>query len=115
MDIKSALTEVSEITKEIGIRMGELKKLRERKSKLEETLETYLEKKELPGIKHGNVGVMLDNRKGHERKKKAEKVSDCVKFLSQAGIPNPEKVVKQLAELQKGNEIIVKKLKYLHN
>lgn len=112
-EVKSALAEITGINKEIFLRVAELKKLRERKVVLEETIKDYIDKKEIPGVKSGNIQVVLDSKTKRERKKKEEKVKDMLQLLGRAGVSNPERLMREIDEIQKGSEVTVKKLKII--
>lgn len=114
MDTKSAISEFQSISKEIAIRTAELKKLRTRLAFLDKNISSYLEDKKLPGVKCNSISVQFDERKGRERKKKEDKKKDALAVLSQSGISNPERILKQINDAQRGQEVVVKKLKLIN-
>ena len=105
-EIIGYVTELKELSAEIKRYSIELKKFRKRKDELEKKIETFLVEKDQPGVKYRDVAVILEKNK-YKRipKKKEQKKMDCINVLTHYGIGNAEKILTEIIETMKGDEV----------
>ena len=105
-EIVAFVTELKELTVDIKRRSTEIAKLRKRKEELEKKITDFLIEKDQPGVKYKDVAVILEKNK-YKRipKKKAQKEEDAVNVLKHYGIGNAEKILSELIETMKGDEV----------
>ena len=105
-EIVAFVTELKELTVDIKRRSTEIAKLRKRKEELEKKITDFLIEKDQPGVKYRDVAVILEKNK-YKRipKKKAQKEEDAVNVLKHYGIGNAEKILSELIETMKGDEV----------
>ena len=99
------------IDAEIKRQAGSLKLLRKRKTELEQNIVKYLEEKEQPGLKFQGEAIIIQSKSARKTKKKGEKLADSLSILENYGIHNAEKVLSEILEAQRGEEIEVRKIK----
>ncbi len=112
--IKSDVTELKNIEKEIKRLNDLLKPLRNRKREIEEEVLKYMEstgEKGLSAIKMNDVEVVAVEKKVRERLKKDEKEQKAIQVLHQNGVVNARRAFKDLQEMMKGKECTEHKLK----
>ena len=105
-EIIGYVTELKELCVEIKKHATELKKFRKRKDELEKKIEAFLVEKDQPGVKYRDVAVILEKNK-YKRipKKKEQKKMDCINVLTHYGIGNAEKILSEIIETMKGDEV----------
>lgn len=105
-EIVAFVTELKELTVDIKRRSTEIAKLRKRKEELEKKITDFLIEKDQPGVKYRDVAVILEKNK-YKRlpKKKAQKEEDAVNVLKHYGIGNAEKILAEMIETMKGDEV----------
>jgi hypothetical protein len=105
-EIVAFVTELKELSLDIKRRSTEIAKLRKRKEELEKKITDFLIEKDQPGVKYRDVAVILEKNK-YKRipKKKAQKEEDAVNVLKHYGIGNAEKILSELIETMKGDEV----------
>jgi hypothetical protein len=101
---RNDMRELKEIKTEIDRLNTRVKELKEKKAVLEESIATYLEQTDQPGIKYEDMVVLARERKVRERKKNADKQDDIVRLLEESGISNSKGLYKQITEAMKGKE-----------
>jgi len=104
-DIASIVTELKQISVEIKNRAIELSKLRKRKQALDEQIIKFLKEKEQPGIKYQGIAVIAEDKTSRKPKKKSQKMEDCISIMKHYNIDNAERVLKDLIETMKGDEV----------
>ena len=92
------------------------KKLRERQQYLESEINKYLEEKKHPGVKNRNIAIIKEEKEARVRPKKKESEQNCLKFLSEQGVKNPQEALKTLMNKMKGDTTLktvikIKKIK----
>tara|TARA_B110000211_G_C13998919_1_gene517517 strand:+ start:396 stop:752 length:357 start_codon:yes stop_codon:yes gene_type:complete len=108
MSIKGDVTELKEINKEIK-RLNDRKRILNKRVKVvEQKIIKFLESKEQPGVKYQGTAVLLESKNSTKTKKTKDRENDSISVLQKYGISNPEKVLKELLSVRKG-EIIEKK------
>lgn len=105
-EIIGYVTELKELCVQIKKHSTELKKFRKRKDELEKKIEEFLVEKDQPGVKYRDVAVILEKNK-YKRvpKKKEQKKMDCINVLTHYGIGNAEKILSEIIETMKGDEV----------
>jgi hypothetical protein len=105
-EIIAYVTELKELWVEIKKHSTELKRFRKRKDELEKKIEEFLVEKDQPGVKYRDVAVILEKNK-YKRipKKKEQKKTDCINVLTHYGISNAEKILSEIIETMKGDEV----------
>jgi hypothetical protein len=110
-DIASYVTELKEISSEVKIRTLELNKLKGRKKTIEEKILKFLEEKDQPGVKYKGVAVIAEEKAKRKPKKKSQKIEDCISVLRGHNINNPERILKDIFETIKGDEVETKSIR----
>ena len=111
--IPGYVRELKNLDIEIKRLSAQLKKLRARKKKTEAKISEYLQQTNTPGIKYkGNIIVLKKTEKCNRNRRKKDKEKDGSNVLSQYGIQNPEKVLKQVIEAMQGEKIESNTLKF---
>ncbi len=110
-DIASYVTELKEITNEVNIRKLELSKLTKRKKDLEDKIVKFLDEKNQPGVKYKGVAVVAEEKTKRKPKKKTQKIEDCISVLRGHNVHNPERILKDIFETIKGDEVETKSIK----
>ena len=105
-EIIAFVTELKELAVDIKRRSAELSKLRKRKEEIEKKITDFLIEKDQPGVKYRDVAVILEKNK-YKRipKKKAQKEEDAVNVLKHYGIGNAEKILAEVIDTMKGDEV----------
>ena len=80
-------------------------KLKKRKTKLEEDIAKFLKEKDQPGIKYKGIAAVLEDKTKRLPKKKAQKTEDCISVLKAYNVLQPEKLLKDIMETMKGDEV----------
>jgi len=111
MSIQGSVNELKQLNAEIKLRSNELKKLREQVKRVEDTIIKFLKEKEHLGVKYQDIAIMLDNKTKRAHKKKTDKESDAIRVLEDHGIRSPKRVLTEINNAQKGQEIVQEKIK----
>ena len=105
-EIIAYVTELKELVADIKQRSMQLGKLRKRKEELEKKITDFLTEKDQPGVKYKDTAVILEKNKiKRVPKKKAQKEEECLEVLKYYGITNAEKILNELVETMKGEEV----------
>lgn len=110
-EMRSLIVELREVGKEIARLAATLAKHRKRKADLEKQVASFLEQRDTPGVKYQGITVVAEDTVRRCRKKKAEKMQDCINVLRQYNISNSERVLHDLEEAMKGSAVDTKKIK----
>lgn len=105
------LEEIYKIAEEIKEYNKTIKKLRDRKKELEQSVIDYLDETDLPAVKYKNIVVFSDQKEQRKPKKKKEKEIDCIKTLKELGVSNPKDAFEKILESMRGSPKAVTKLK----
>jgi hypothetical protein len=111
MSIQSDVITLNELRTEIKRRAKELKTLRKEEKIISNRIVEYLNEKEQPGVKFQGNAIVVEDKEKYISKKKKESQTDCIEFLSQYNIDNPEEVLKKLHEIKKGIPEKIQKIK----
>ena len=104
-EIISFVTELKELTVDIKRRSGELAKLRKRKEEIEKKISDFLIETDKPGVKHRDIAVLLEKKYKRLPMKKAQKEEAAVNVLKHYGVGNAEKILAEVIETMKGEEV----------
>jgi len=102
MNITGHINELQSLEKEISTLSKQLKKLKTRKSKIEEEVAEYLRETNKPGIKYKGRAILLKEVDKRTRMRKKEREEEGKSVLEQYGIDNAEEVLNELMEAMKG-------------
>jgi len=108
---RSSLEELRNVCAELYKVNQQAKELRTRKKELEKDVMEYLESKEKPAVKYQGIVFQITPKVARARKKKEEKLLDCVKVLQAHGVNDPQKAFTELTEAMKGSPSEVSTLK----
>lgn len=111
MSIQSSITELEAIKIEMKRNNESNRRLRERSKVLELQIQDYMVAKEQVGLKYKNQSIILEDSVSRRRKVDKKKNTELVEWLKTRGVSEPEKACLEIRELQKGEEIEVKKIK----
>ena len=112
MSITSHLSELESVKKELQRIKLQVKKLNDRKSTLEESIQDWFVKNNQTSIKYNNKVISIKDTTSSKRKKKTEKIEDFKNILKNNGIYNNNRIINQLLEANKGNKISSTKLNF---
>ena len=120
MSITHHVNELQNLNIEIKRLVTETSKFRKRSKELEKIIEDFLNEKEQPGVKFGDVAIVIEKKPKFSTKSKKDKLEDSLKVLSEYGIDDPNEALDRLERAKKGDEfehskIRVKKLKSKSN
>jgi hypothetical protein len=110
-EITAIVEELKSLSSEIKTRNAELTKLRKRKKDLDDTVIKFLEEKNQPGVKYRGLAVIAEEKMKRKPKKKSQKMDDCISVLQGHRVDNPERVLKDIIETMKGDEVESKTVK----
>jgi hypothetical protein len=113
MPISSDIDEFHNLTNEIKRLSITLKKLRNRRKKIESNIVEYLKFKEQKGVRYGDSALLIENKETRKRKKASECKIDSINILRRYGIRNAEEVLNELSNAKKGESTEVNKIKFL--
>lgn len=111
MSIRDDVQFLQELKTEIKIRAGELKKIREQAKATHERIIQYCVDRDLPGVKYGEIAVIVEDKDTRAPKKKKDKDEDAIRVLEDSGVHNATKVLEELLEARRGEKIAQKKVK----
>lgn len=111
MSIQAKVDELNSIKKELDFIRRKTAPLRKRSKELEDEICHYMNEKEQKGLKYKNMAIIKEQKTVHAKKKKEEKLRESMSILRSYGINNPERVLKELSETQKGSPLERDKLK----
>lgn len=116
-DIKAYMVELENIVNERTKNKAIDKKLKERQQYLENQINNYLEEKKHPGVKNKNIAIIKEEKEARVRPKKKDSEQNCLKFLSEQGVKNPQEALKTLVNKMKGDFTLktVIKIKKINN
>ena len=111
MSIQPQVNELNGIKAELKVLNARAKKLRERKKYLESEITAYIKSKELPGVKHQGAEIRIEEKTTRAGKSNKQRDIDAMNVLERYGIRHPDRVLQELMEARKGEEIPIDKLK----
>jgi hypothetical protein len=111
MSIQPQVNELNGIKAELKTLNARAKKLRARKKHLEAEIAAYIKSKDLPGVKHRGAEIRVEEKTKRAGKSNQQRDKDAMDVLAQYGIRHPDRVLQELMEARKGEEIPIDKLK----
>lgn len=117
MSIKSYLNELDGLNRELTNLSSRRKELAARKKQIESDIQEYLQTRNQPGVKHGDVAIIVEEKNNRIPKKKQEKYQDGISVLQKYGLAgdNAEHILNELLESQRGVPTKKHKLKIVKN
>jgi hypothetical protein len=115
MSIQAKVDELNSIKKELDYVRKKTEPLRKRVKELEKEICEYLNTKEQNGLKYKNIAIIKEQKTVRTRKTKEDKLRESINLLRKHGVNNPERLLTELTEAQKGNpqekeKLTIKKL-----
>lgn len=110
MSLSSYLSHLQSLNTEIKRLNTSLTTLRKNKKKVEEHIQTLLEKKNLSQVRHNNQIIKISEKNKRERKSKQQKTQDTIEILSKYGIRNANTLVDEIMNAQQGEQKITQKI-----
>lgn len=111
MSIQPQVNELAGIKTELKVINAKAKKLRARKKDLETEIAKYIKAKDLPGVKHHGTEIRVEEKISRAGKSNKQRDLDAMNVLENYGIRHPERVLQELMEARKGEEVQIDKLK----
>jgi hypothetical protein len=102
MSIQAKVDELNSIKKELAYIRKKTEPLRKRTKELEQEICEYLNHKEQNGLKYKNIAIIKEQTTVRKRKTKDDKLRESVNLLRKYGVSNPERLLTELTETQKG-------------
>lgn len=111
MSIQPQVNELNGIKAELKAINAKAKRLRARKKVLEAEIAEFIKSKDLPGVKHHGTEIRVEEKTTRAGKSNKQRDLDAMDVLERYGIRHPDRVLQELMEARKGEEIAVNKLK----
>lgn len=113
MSIKGDTIELQKLDMEIKRLNKQINELRKKRNLLKSNIDQYLESKQLPGVKCGNVAIIREEKEKYSSKgiKKSDKEELAISLLKERGITNAKEVYKELQDTLKGEKVIESTIK----
>jgi hypothetical protein len=102
-EIVASVNELSELNKELKRLRDDTRKINKRKKEIENTIKTYLESHNQPGVKYKNIAIIAEPIQKRTAVKKTEKSNIISSTLSAYGIHAKQNLVDELMDRLKGD------------
>lgn len=109
--IQGDINELKGIERELKSLRARTKNLNKRKKEVTARITSYIKSKDLPGVKHQGMAIVLEEKTTRARKPVKQRDKDAITVLERYGINNPEIAFKEIMDARKGDEMPVDKLK----
>ena len=111
--IQSSVQELKEINIEIKRLTKKASELRKRATSIEKNIISFLNEKELPGVKDNSTAVIIQNKKKTINRNKKNIEQRSLKILEENGIPiqNAKELLNQILDVRKGEQVELQKVK----
>ena len=103
--IKHLIIELQQVNNELKRVTAIGKQLRKQSKSIESEIIEYLEINNQPGVKYNGTAIIVKRKSKRATKKNKDKDNDAIEVLKDYGIDDPERVLKQLLDARKGDEI----------
>jgi hypothetical protein len=110
-NIQKSVEELKNINSEIKRLKTSLSQLKSRSGVLEKNIISYLNEKDIPGVKDKDTAVIIENKKKRVNVSRKNTESECLKILQSHGVDNAEAVLKEISDARKGQSIPLQKVK----
>jgi len=111
MSIQNYVNELKEINTEIKRLKGVTTNLKKRSMLIEKNIISYLNEKNIPGVKDKDTAIIIENKKKRINVSKKSAEQESIKILESHGIMNAKNVLNEILEARKGNNIEMQKVK----
>ena len=111
MSIQNYVQELKEINIEIKRLKGRTTELKKQAANLEKNIISYLNEKDIPGVKDRDVAIIIENKKKRINVSKKNAEQESIKILEAHGIINAKNVLNEILEARRGNNIELQKVK----
>lgn len=109
--IQKSVQELKDINVEIKRLKGLLSTLKKRSMLLEKNIISYLNEKDIPGVKDKDTAVIIENKNKRVNVNRKNAELECLKILQSHGISNAESVLKEISDAKRGQAIPLQKVK----
>jgi hypothetical protein len=109
--IQSYVQELKEINVEIKRLKGRTSELKKKAAQLEKNIISYLNEKDIPGVKDRDVAIIIENKKKRINVSKKNAEQESIRILEANGISNAKNVLNEILEARRGNNIELQKVK----
>ena len=109
--IQSSVQELKEINTEIKRLTKTASELRKRATYIEKNIISFLNEKELPGVKDNRTAVIIENKKKTVTRNKKNIEQQTLKILEENGIQNPKQILEEITKVRKGEQVELQKVK----
>lgn len=106
-EVKAYVVELEEINNELKRIRDKAKVLREFKNSVEKKIMEYLEERGEIGLIYKGKNIIFRKKTKRTYKKKKDKENDAIAILQTLGIRDPKKVLEEVINSQKGQEVEV--------
>lgn len=113
MSVRDDLIELKKLETEIKRKQSDLKQLRDLKKKCEKRIIDYCETNNQPGVRHGDMTVLVQERKKTKRQSNTQRLEKGAHVLQKYGIHNSKEAVKELFESLKEDAGTEQKLRII--
>jgi hypothetical protein len=111
MSIQNYVNELKDINTEIKRLKGVTSDLKKRSIQIEKNIISYLNEKNIPGVKDKDTAIIIENKKKRISVSKKNAEQESIKILESHGIMNAKNVLNEILEARKGNNIEMQKVK----
>jgi len=112
MSIKGYVEELRALQAEIKRNNARNRSLRERVKELEENIADFLSHKGQDGAKYHDTAIVVEEKERRRAKSKKQKEADVMEYLSQIGVSDPEEAYQRLLEVQRGESVHKRVVKF---
>lgn len=109
--IQNAVNEYKEINTEIKRLTKTASELRKRATYIEKNIISFLNEKELPGVKDNRTAVIIENKKKTVTRNKKNIEKQTLKILEENGVQNPKQILEEITKVRKGEQVELQKVK----
>ena len=113
MSIRQYIEEIDAIRQEIALNNKRNTELRKRYKVLETNIKEYLQKNDQYGMKYNKTAIVLEQSKTRKSiRTKKEKNEIILNILRSSGIQNPNNILSEIEQVQKGESVTKERLKF---
>jgi hypothetical protein len=108
--IQNYVTELKEINTEIKRLKNATSELKKRAMQIEKNIISYLNEKNIPGVKDKDTAIIIENKKKRIGISKKSAEQESIKILESHGIHDAKNVLQEILNARKGNNIEMQKV-----
>lgn len=109
--IQTYVQELKDINLEIKRLKNVISEYKKRAILLEKNILSYLNEKDIPGVKDKDTAIIIENKKKRVNLSKKNLENESLRILESNGISNPKLVLEQLLNARKGEAVETQKVK----